>query len=195
MLIELAVAAMVIAIGLLALLGLAHIGERAVADAENETRAALFADEIFTTLRLYSDQVSTHADHQGWLDFWTRVSKGELIFPVAMNPDEMDRLEDTDWRQWGLSPTLVADGTGLDAQIHTNVWAFEEDQSVPDFAFQYRLMISRPISGGGVPFLQPGDSFPTNTVWATLHVWNGKHRRHAEPFTFYTHFGDPGGLP
>ena len=83
MLIELAVASLVIAVGILALLGLSNIGERAATDTENETRATLFADEVFTTLRLYSDQVSRNTNHLGWLEFWTAVATGERILPLA----------------------------------------------------------------------------------------------------------------
>ncbi|NLB14907.1 MAG: hypothetical protein GX826_12980 [Gammaproteobacteria bacterium] len=194
MLIELAVAALVIGIGILALLGVAHIGERAATDTENETRAALFADEVFTTLRLYSDYVSVNTNHQGWLDFWTRVSKGEQIFPVANQT-----LKDETWKELDArgEPSIVCDGTGRNS-IHTNVWyaADSTTDSTTDFAFQYRLMISRPVSDGAVPFLDhPETRFATNTVWATLHVWNGRFRRHPDAFTFYTHFTDHGGLP
>lgn len=190
MLIELAVAAMVIAIGVLALLGIAHVGDRAATDTENETRAALFSDEVFTTLRLYSDQVSANTNHQGWLDFWTRVSRGEAL-PVAnwtLFPDI--------WQQHGNIeyPSIIADGTGND-RGRTNIWYATASAGTPDFAFQYRLMISRPTDDGAVPFLDPVDSSPTNTVWATLHVWNGVFRRQPQPFTFYTHFSDSGGLP
>jgi hypothetical protein len=193
MLIELAVAAMVIAIGVLALLGIAHVGERAATDTENETRAALFADEVFTTLRLYSDQVSANTNHQGWLDFWTSVSRGEAL-PVAnwmLFPDS--------WQQQGeiAYPSIIADGTG-DDPVRTNIWYAAASAGTPDYAFQYRLMISRQTTNDLIPsvlFLDTVDSSPTNIVWATLHIWNGVFRRHPEPFTFYTHFSDSGGLP
>jgi hypothetical protein len=190
MLIELAVAAMVIAIGVLALLGIAHVGERAATDTENETRAALFADEVFTTLRLYSDQVSANTNHQGWLEYWTRVARGEQIFPVANQT-----LGAETWQEMALGePSIVGDGTGGNL-IHTNIWRAANSDSTPDFAFQYRLMISRPAENAAVAFLDSDASRFTNTVWATLHVWNGVFRRQPEPFTFYTHFSDSGGLP
>ena len=82
MLIELAIAAFVIGIGILALLGLAHVAERAAADAEAETRAALFADEVFITLRLYSDRYAQSTNQTEWVGFWTRVAAGEAL-PLA----------------------------------------------------------------------------------------------------------------
>lgn len=189
MLIELAVAAMVIAIGVLALLGIAHVGERAATDTENETRAALFANEVFTTLRLYSDQVSANTNHQGWLEYWTRVARGEQIFPVANQT-----LGAETWQEL-TDPSIVGDGATGSEVVHTNIWRAANSGSIPDFAFQYRLMISRPAENAAVAFLDPDASSPTNTVWATLHIWNGVFRRQPEPFTFYTHFSDSGGLP
>jgi len=191
MLIELAVAAMVISIGVLALLGLAHIGERAATDTENETRVTLFADEVFTTLRLYSDHASETGGQKGWLDFWTSVAQGKHILPVANQT-----LGSTIWQELD-EPSIVGDGTGTGV-VHTNVWP-DATADAPFYAFQYRLTLSRPTTNQepdptSVLFLDP-DISPTNTVWATLHVWNGRFRRHPEPFTFYTHFADPGGLP
>jgi hypothetical protein len=201
MLIELAVAAMVIAIGVLALLGIAHVGERAATDTENETRATLFADEVFTTMRLYSDHVSANTNHQGWLDFWTRVSTGDQIFPVANTETGTKTWQELDAN--GV-PSIVGDGT-YTAPVRTNVWHLADANvadyatSIPDYAFQYRLAIFRPTTDANNPsvfFLDDSDRSPiTNVVWATLHVWNGRFRRQAEPFTFYTHFADPGGLP
>jgi hypothetical protein len=194
MLIELAVAALVIAIGVLALLAVAHVGERAAADSENETRAALFADEVFTTMRLYSDQVSaTATNRKVWLKFWRDFVEGTRPLPVAntlIHDETAPELEANDL------PCIVGDG-----EVHTNRWylgaltSTADDGEPPDFAVQYRILISRPTSDKAVPFLDPEESSHTNTLWATLHVWNGAFRAHPEPFTFYTHFSDAGGLP
>ncbi len=194
MLIELAVAALVIAIGVLALLAVAHVGERAAADSENETRAALFADEVFTTMRLYSDQVSATTNRQGWLAFWRGFVEGTRPLPVAntvIGDEPAAELE-----AQGI-PCIVGDG-----EVHTNRWylsALSSDDDAgapPDFAVQYKLSIQyRPENGDPVQFDPVKTNQTPSILWATLHVWNGAFRSHPEPFTFYTHFSDAGGLP
>lgn len=194
MLIELAVAALVIAIGVLALLSVAHVGERAAADSENETRAALFADEVFTTMRLYSDQVSATTNRQGWLDFWREFVEGTRPLPVA---NTLIGLETAAELEASDTPCIIGD-----SQVHTNRWypgaltSTAHDDEPPDFAVQYKLSIQYRPEHGEPAWFDPADTNTTPSIlWATLHVWNGAFRSHPEPFTFYTHFSDAGGLP
>jgi hypothetical protein len=187
MLIELAVAALVIAVGVLALLGVAHVGERAAGDSENETRAALFADEVFTTLRLYSDHYSQSTNRAGWLDFWLAVAAGAEL-PVATEGMAL-------WHRPDENRAVICDN-----RLHALLWRPRPEEAIlpaaatnADFAVQYRVKITAP--GGQTHFDHSQTSPPPCVLWATLHVWNGVFRTHPDAFTFYTHFSDSGELP
>ncbi|MDD5708125.1 MAG: hypothetical protein PHR35_19580, partial [Kiritimatiellae bacterium] len=164
MLIELAVAALVIAVGVLALLGVAHLGERAATEVEDETRAALFADETFATLRLYSDQYSQSTNRAGWHDFWLRVVEGTQPLPVATT----QLLGAWNWPELDAAglPSIVGDGA-----THTNRWqaANATANAPPDFAVQYRLIITCSTENGAVLFDRDATNPPPSTLWATLH--------------------------
>jgi hypothetical protein len=189
MLIELAVAALVIGIGILALLGLAHVAERAASDAEGETRAALFADEVFTTLRLYSDRYAQSTNQTEWIDFWVDVSQG-ISLPLA-----------AEWLSlWENSvdpihPRIIVG----DSQEHTAYWIpivddEPEPATMPDYAMRYRLTIARPgqATGGTGSLATP--PYPAMLL-VTLHVWHGASKIASEPFTFFTAFSNSGSLP
>ena len=188
MLIELAVAALVIGIGILALLGLAHVAERAAYDTEAETRAALFADEVFTTLRLYSDRYAQSTNQQDWIDFWVGVADGQAL-PLA-----------AEWLSlWENSVDPIHPRTIVgDSQEHTAYWIpiadDEESASMPDYALRYRLTIARPgqTSGGTAALATPP---PPAMLLVTLHVWSGVGKLAEDPFTFFTSFSNAGSLP
>lgn len=190
MLIELAVATLVIGVGLLVMMGLASVGERAATEAEDETRAALFADDVFTTLRLYSDHCSRDTNVWDWVTLWRRLAEGEAL-PLAAPAC------------WQSSPGGMPPLVCADRQVYTNRYlslaGFHPGAAggQVEYGLQYRLALARPTSAGGaVPFLplDPAEEAP-RIVWATLHVWSGAQRRNPEPFVFYTHFSDAGGLP
>ena len=188
MLIELAIAALVIGIGILALLGLAHVAERAAADAEAETRAALFADEVFITLRLYSDRYAQSTNQTEWVGFWTRVAAGEAL-PLAT--EGLSVWEPTTAER----PRLI---TG-DGDEHAAFWVpaavgGATPDTVQDFSMSYRLSIARPgqASGGTAALATPP---PPAMLLVTLHVWSGFGKLAEEPFTFFTSFSNAGSLP
>jgi type II secretory pathway pseudopilin PulG len=194
MLIELAVAAMVIGIGILALLGTAHIAERAAADAEAETRATLFADDVFTTLRLYSDQAAQSSSQMDWVSFWVDVSEGNLGPPLTAGSLGLDvwQLDDD-----GTTLALVGDGSeNLLAWRPTSPsdsTSAVSDDTVADIALRYRLTIALP--GGTQQFDSSQTNTPPAMLLATLHVWSGVSKVSAEPFTFFTAFSNSGSLP
>jgi Tfp pilus assembly protein PilV len=188
MLIELAVAALVIGIGILALLGLAHVAERAAYDAEAETRATLFADEVFTTLRLYSDRYAQSTNQQGWIDFWVGVADGQALLLAAEWLSLWENSDDP------IHPRTIVG----DSQEHTAYWIpiadDEESASMPDYALRYRLTIARPEETSSAATSLTTPPLPAMLL-ATLHVWYGASKVAAEPYTFFTAFSNSGSLP
>ena len=190
MLIELAVAALVIGIGILALLGLAHVAERAASDTEAETRATLFADEVFTTLRLYSDHYAQSTNQMEWLEFWVKVVEGGVL-PLAAEwlPLWAPANDQTHPRM------LEGDG-----EEHTAYWlpiseGEEPPATVSDFAMRYKLSITVQTQDGAVPFDASQTNYRPAMLLATLHVWYGASKVAAEPYTFFTAFSNSGSLP
>lgn len=183
-LIELALAIFVLGMAVLALYSLSRLGVRAATEAEDEMRAAMFADDVFTTLGIYADHCRRATNETTWVEFWRQVQDGTQPLPVAA------------WDYWqgpgdGATPlTVYGDG-----EVRTNVYrsvdlrADASFEAIPEYGVQYRLGVSLP------PFNKEQPPAWTNSVRVTLHVWSGTYRRNPEPFTFYTHFADAGVLP
>lgn len=182
MLIELAVACFVIGSCLLALLALARAGRRATDDAENETRASLFAQDAFSTLRLFSDRAAIDENPGAWTNFWIGLANDKSVtqFPGFVTSDVFYH-----WTEEEGPPTLHGDG-----RPHTNIWrssAMAAD-ALPEAAMIYRMTIA--TEGGDEE--HPSDF---NQVQVTLHVWSGLTRIHPETYTFFGLFANPGRMP
>ncbi len=187
-LIELALAVFVLGMAVLALYSLARLGVRAATEAEDETRAALFADDVFTTLGIYADHYRRSGrttNELTWVGFWQQVQQGQPL-PVAA----WDYWQRPDDGKVQLS-FQVADDVRTNVHRSVNLRAPDDDAfaAVPECGFQYRLGVQLP------PFGDEPPSAWTNSVRVTLHVWSGQFRRNPEPFTFYTHFADSGVMP
>lgn len=96
-LVELALTALVIGLGLLAVLGLGRLGLQAAADTENDARCALLADDILATLRTASDDVCRTGGPSAFVTFWKDFRDGNLrvSFPAAGAPAITNILENT----------------------------------------------------------------------------------------------------
>lgn len=185
MLIELAVACFVIGTCLLALLAVARSGQRAAAESENETRATLFANDVLTTLHLFSERAATDENPGAWTNFWTTLATGGSItqFPGYV----VSGAPYYKWNEKEGPPALYGDD-----QIRTNIWraAEMEDDSLPETALQYKLSISI------IPLRAENGTAPDfRRVQVTLHVWNGLTRIHPETYTFFEVFSNRGRLP
>lgn len=181
-LIELALSVFVMGVAILGIFGLSRLGLDAAAEAEDETRAAMFADDVFTTLRLYSDAMRSTNDTD-WIEFWENIDTNE--FAVA----GCDFWQDRD----GDPLTVIVDG-----ELHTNEFYSvdirdEGDKfaAIPEYALHYRVRVAMP------PFseYETGEYSPSNAVRVSINVWNGGARRRPDAYTFYTHFVDGGLLP
>ncbi len=193
MLIELAVATFVVGVALVVLLALARTGQRAAMDAENEARAAAFADEVFTTLRLYSARTAADEDPYAWMVFWADLAHGAALTNLVGTSGGF-------WRRNSLEELehLAIYGDG---EVRTNFWRSSshdvlEDPKSPadsDYALQYSLYLSTPTSGGGELSYAMTNN-PPSAISATLHVWNGAFRSSVNSYTFYAVFGFTGRL-
>lgn len=192
MLVELAVAALIIGVGILVLLGIGQAGSQAAADIEDETRAALFADDVFATLRVFSDHYSRGTNSSDWATFWAAFGSGDAELPLA-SAGTWAAMPET-----GRPPTIMASADR--SRVFTNVFIRPQPAvagaAFPEYGVQYRLALDRPSTDHhSVPLLPLDTNDPPRSVFATLHVWSGLQRTRTEPFAFYTHFPAAGGLP
>lgn len=98
-LVELALTALVIGLGLLAVLGLGRLGLQAAAESENDARCALLANDILATLRTASDDVCRTGGPSAFATFWTDFLDGNQLvsFPAAGSPAMTNSLVQEDF--------------------------------------------------------------------------------------------------
>jgi type II secretory pathway pseudopilin PulG len=95
-LVELALTALVIGLGLLAVLGLGRLGMQAAVDTETDARCALLADDILATLRTASDDVCRTGGPSAFVVFWETLqndASAGVNFPAAGEPAMTNRLD------------------------------------------------------------------------------------------------------
>lgn len=208
-LIELALSIFVMGVAVLGIFSLSRVGVSAAMDAEDEMRASQFADDVFTTLRLYSDafQDTNRWDtFDGSLARWTEgLSASNNLFHVfwtklAENggdeficlPDCWDSPDDDMFGGGGeetpypIRMQIVGQNDSRDDIVTTNVFCskiireIENPPAVPEYAIRYRLVV---VTNG------------TRSASANLNVWCGLDSRRRNDYTFYTHFFERGMLP
>ena len=187
MLIELAVASFVIGVAVLALVAVLHVGQRAATDSDGATRAALFADDVFTTLRLMNDRAAADPDPEVWAELWEGLYEGSVITQLAGFASEV-------WEE-----DSAGDLPRLDTSrgVHTNFWcparlrrgvgdAVELVRA--DFALRYAVSIAK-----GDP-VAVGDRAEPIYYSVTLHVWPGTSTASDTGTDFFSVFCNPGRM-
>ncbi len=190
MLIELAVASFVIGVAVLALSAIIHLGQRAATDSDASTRAALFADDVLSTLRLLNDRAATDPDPEVWNKMWSELRSGAVITQLTgfasevWVPDESRSLPCLDTSQG----------------IHTNFWCpanvRQEGTGAKlvraDVALRYAINIvsSSETENTGLGYEQP------RYYAVTLHVWSGTSlATESSDTTFFAVFSNQRRMP
>ncbi len=188
MLIELAVASFVIGVAVLALVAVLHLGQRAATDSGGETRAALFADDVFSTLQLMNDRAASDPDPEAWYDFWEEIRSGTVITQITGFASELWEADAA-----GNTPRFETDSS-----MHTNFWCPSrlsrgDGDAVElvraDFALRYAVIIG---SSGEV---EVGERVEPLYYSVTLHVWNGLSIASESSTDFFAVFTNPGRMP
>lgn len=113
-LVEVTLALLVVAIGMLSILGMFPAGLDQNARSISDTHAAMFAEEIFSSLRV-------HAETN-----WQGIGNN-TIYPVAAS---------TNWH------TPLNLDTMTDNLIYTNVYRHPSNSNIVDHAFRYRITLA-----------------------------------------------------
>ena len=183
-LVEIALATLVLSLGLLTLFGLGRLAMENAARAENETRTALFADNIFSSLRSVSEDLCATGGPSAWAVFWTGFSNGTIPLPIPL-PEA----------------TAFSNPKNFSDQVWGNgSWCTNFFYARPDI---HGPSTNAPISEWGVRFaleVELTNDFvavpgTTNQARVTLHVAPGAYGTISESRTFFTLFTEHGTLP
>lgn len=167
--VEVALAMVVLAVGVLAVFILFSTGLDTQTKASSDTQAALFAESVFNTLRAESALASEATN--GWEDFWGEFAQGDRSVAVAAEG------------VWA-GPGMVIGAHGV---LYTNVYTnysirLHIETNIVDHALRYQMNVA--------------PDFPTNRAEVTLRVWEGVFgpTNGNDTAVFYTEFDDPGNL-
>ncbi len=217
MLIELAVATFVIGVAVLALAAIIHLGQRAGTDSDATTRAALFADDALSTLRLMNDRAATDPDREAWCKLWAKLDPDSDEWASGIswtNPERIDsggtiitQLTGFASEVWvpDQSHTLSDKARALphldtSYGVHTNFWCparvrsegHEANSVRADFSLRYALSIapSEEKEDSGLGYDQP------RYFSVTLHVWSGTSlASESSDTTFFAVFSNQRRMP
>lgn len=194
-LLEVVLALLVVAIGVLAVFGLISFGLDASQQGVNDTLSALFADDVFNGLRASSIAAS---DDGKWLEFWQDFSTCQTSVTFAA------------WRTWDgvleKKASLGAPTWSTDGPVY--IKCTKSDQG--EYAAAYRAVlkckpfVGRPISTTNLINhtiryaleVRPDSSSDPRYFGVTLTMWPGEFGDMTKQRStiFYSEFGDPGNM-
>ena len=194
-LVEIALAILVVAIGVLAIFALLSSGLDNSVRAIDDTHAAMFADNVFNGLRAVSVSLAEKQNQLvgstncPWETFWDAFSSGTNSITVAAGD------------VWKGGNGVLAITHGFHSITFTNITLRgANDPSIVDrivdHGLRYDLTVASKLPSGlspgswGVPYLW------TNVARVTLKVWPGQfgQTRVEDQLVFYSEFANPGDL-
>ena len=168
--IEVALAILVLAIGVLSVFLLFSRGLDQSTQAIADTQTALFADSVLGGLRATARRTAESATPMAWEHFWEDFSQGHTGLLVAA---------DYIWKY-----PIEIRGDGLYTNIYTNL-SFHATSvtNIIDHALRYRINIQ---------YIHPFTDY-TNKVAITLSVWPGQYgpTNSAQAEIFYSEYRNP----
>ena len=200
-LMEVALAVVVVAIGMMAAFALISTGLDSSAKAVAMTRGAIFADDVFNGLRSKAS-LATDAGEGAWEDFWENFEDGDAAVTVAAGP--MWQLDVDVIPGW--PPIIVTnyvyivatpEGDPAESLSLTNYCHRTDTTLIPNSSLRYTLYVEPHVET--ITVGTPPDDFSwswTNKVTAILNVWEGEYGETDinRAMTFVSEFENAGGL-
>jgi Tfp pilus assembly protein PilV len=179
-LIEIALASFIIGVAFLALIGLGRLAVQGAVDAENDTRSALLADDVFATLRGFSDTLCATGGPSAWASFWmafTATNGVSIPFQTATNIPAARYVDATT----GDDPALFGDGT-------VTRLAFVDVVGTPQWTAQIQITATatNALHMGAAYDYVTGPATNVNLVTLTLHIWPNAFDRRERSRSFLT---------
>lgn len=190
-LVEIAFASFVMGVAFLALVGLGRLAVQNAVDAENDTRSALLAEDIFATLRSFSDTLCATGGPVTWASFWISFTNGTEIVPFQI-ADEKDktsaRYVDADLGVAPPTPWIYGNGTNTCVKFINPVGV--DNSGVSQWTAQFSLSVVATNAlydaYGGREFIT-GPVSNVTLVTISLHIWPSAYGRSERSRSFYTH--------
>ena len=176
-LIEIAFASLIIGVAFLVLIGLGRLAVQGSVDAENDTRSALLADDVFATLRGTSDTLCATGGPSAWASFWSTFTNGAFVpFPTSTNIP----ARYVDVTTYG-TPLLYGDGTvtrlAFVDEFGTRQWTAQIQITATAYNALY-------VDAESECFTGPATN--VNLVTVTLHIWPNAFDRRERSRSFLT---------
>jgi prepilin-type N-terminal cleavage/methylation domain-containing protein len=200
-LMEVALAIVVVAIGMMAAFALITTGLDSSAKAVAMTRGAIFADDVFNGLRSKAS-LATDAGEGMWETFWEDFEDGAAAVTVAAGP--MWQLDVEVIPGW--PPVIVTnyiyivatpEGDPAEGISLTNYCHRTDTTTIPNSSLRYTLYVKPHVET--ITVGTPDDMFSwswTNKITAILNVWEGQYGTPDinRAMTFVSEFENAGGL-
>jgi prepilin-type N-terminal cleavage/methylation domain-containing protein len=179
-LVEVTLAAVVISLGLLALFGLGHLAQRNAQGMEDDTRTAMFAEDIFASMRSVSEQLCASNNPAAWEQFWGEFAAGFTPLPIlpAAAAAFSNRFDGTLW----------GDGRVCTNRFFSRPEVHGVNLSMPEWSARCWMEVALTNTAGST-------AISTNLVRVTLHVVPGHSGAVEASRSYYTHFTEHGTLP
>jgi type IV pilus modification protein PilV len=163
-LIEVVIAIIVVAIGVLAMFSLISTGMDASAKAVADTQGSIFADAVFNGFRANAAAASQQESrtNRTWTAFWDNISTATNMVAMPM--------------AWvgGADMRIIADNAPHDLTFVNQPQRTTSIAGIPNFSLRYRLATA-PIGPG---------AWKTHQLF--LWVWPGRKTRAQDALRFYT---------
>jgi len=211
-LVEVALAMLVVAIGVLAVFSLLSSGMKASARALADTHAAMFADNVFSGLRA---RALVAGDERKWTGFWkdewpdyTGFLDGHTNITIAASDGNWN-IAPAGANMWTNSQQLAIRAGVLYTQVFANAPSHDSTVTgLENHAFRYRITgyVTNVTGNNKVTIKKPGDWSQTitwdsvpitiTTAHVTLRIWDGKFgtTNENEALVFYSAFTDHGDM-
>ncbi|MBA4389089.1 MAG: hypothetical protein C0404_13995 [Verrucomicrobia bacterium] len=176
---ELTIALLVVAVGVLALFSVFRVSHDTVARTESDIRISLFGQEVISGLRAGSDEALQNGT---WELFWERMATNPSQTNISVAGSSLIGV-------WDTTSMVIVAGM-LVTNVFTN-YAYHSDAptNIVSHALRYRLDV------------QPTNTTPlypwTNRIMVTLSVWDGifGSTNLEDGIVFYSEFSRLGEVP
>jgi len=194
-LMEVAIAVAVVVVGVMSLFALISGGLDSSARAIADTHSAMFANDVFGSLRAVSLDIAEEGTVGAWERFWDDFRGGDTNVSVAAPPAWFGTV-DTSQRPQRIIPLSVQGDPVGSTEIHGIVYRnrpFHDSEltNIVNIALRYRCEVDSLY-----PLIGVSQVLWTNRTMVTLKVWEGEFGSDEEEdaLVFYSEFDNPGDL-
>jgi len=193
-LVEIAFASFVVGVAFLALIGLGRMALRNAGEAENDTRAAMLAEDVFGTLRGLSDTLCATGGPSAWSAFWSEFADEGGPGVVFQTAGDEARLSYIEVDGSGTAPLIYGDGRRSSIEA---VNFSDSMKLVPQWTAQFELGATptNPFYGALTRDNETNDEYEFITgpesnitfVTLSLHIWPNAFDKRERSRSFFTH--------